>query len=75
MEEQLRNAVLDAYAKEGNESSVNGDLLQLRRNKITSLKQWALLSEKSKKKYPDGLKTILDGKCKAEGKYLLIQVW
>jgi hypothetical protein len=75
VEESLRNAVVDAYTKEGNESSVNGDLLLLRRNKITSLKQWAFLSEESKKKYLDGLKTILDTKCKTEGKYLLIQVW
>ncbi len=60
MEEQLRNAVLDAYAKEGNESSVNGDLLQLRRNKIISLKQWASLSPEDKKVFPKGLKLILD---------------
>ncbi len=69
MEERLRNAVVDAYTKEGNESSVNGDLLQLRRNKITSLKQWASLSEEDKKKYPDGLKVVLNKTIPPKGKW------
>jgi hypothetical protein len=69
VEERLRNAVVDAYTKEGNESSVNGDLLQLRRNKITSLKQWASLSEEDKKKYPDGLKVVLNKTIPPKGKW------
>jgi hypothetical protein len=37
VEESLRNAVVEAYKTEGKESSVKRDLLQLRRNGITSL--------------------------------------
>ncbi len=67
VEEVLRNAVVEAYTKEGKESSVKRDLLELRRNGITSLKQWASLSVEDKKKYPDGLKVILDKACQLEG--------
>jgi len=63
VEESLRNAVVDAYKKEGNESSVNGDLLLLRRNKITSLNQWASLSDEDKKNFPYGLKILLQRLC------------
>jgi hypothetical protein len=70
VEERVRTAVADAYTKEGNESSVNGDLLLLRRNKITSLKQWASLSEESKKKYQDKLRDILDDASLPQGMLL-----
>ncbi len=69
MEEQLRNAVVDAYAKEGNESSVDRDLLPLRRNNITTLEKWASLSDEDKKKYPDGLKVVLNKTIPPKGKW------
>jgi len=75
VEERLRNAVVNAYKNEGKWNFIERDLLLLRRNLMASLSQWASLSEESKKKCPDGLKIILDRKCKTEGKYLLIQVW
>ncbi len=53
VEEVLRNAVVDAYTKEGKESSVKRDLLELRRNRFTSLKQWARISEEGKKRYSE----------------------
>jgi hypothetical protein len=56
VKERPRNDVEEAYTKQENIKSVNNDLLQLRRNKITSLNQSASLSDKDKKKYPDGLK-------------------
>ena len=60
VEEALRNAVVEAYKKERKESFVDRDLLQLRRNEITSLKQWASLSTEDKKLLPSVLRDILD---------------
>ena len=67
MEEQLRNAVVDAYKKEGNQSSVDGDLLLLRRSKITSSQKWASLSEEDKKLFPVTLRDILDNASLPQG--------
>ncbi len=73
MEEQLRNAVLDAYTKEGNESSVDGDLLLLRRSKITSLQKWASLSDEDKKLFPAALRDILDDASLPQGILLILR--
>ncbi len=70
VEEALRNAVVEAYTKEGKQNSVKRDLLELRRNEITTLKQWASLSTEDKKKYPDGLKTTLNNAL-AKSKFLI----
>ncbi len=71
MEERLRNAVAEAYTKEGKGNSVERDLLLLRRNKMVSLSQWASLSNEDKKKYPDGLKVVLNNTIPPKGKWLL----
>ena len=67
MEERLRNAVVDAYTKEGKGNSVEKDLLLLRRNKIISLKQWASLSTQRKNVFPVELAEVLDKACPLEG--------
>ena len=62
VEEALRNAVVEAYTKEGKESFVNRDLLQLRRNGITSLEQWSALSNMKKESFNDVLIHVLNMK-------------
>ncbi len=63
MEEQLRNAVVEAYTEEGKGNSIERDLLFLRRNGIVSLSQWASLSDKDKNNFPYGLKILLQRLC------------
>ena len=60
VEEALRNAVVEAYTKEGKENSVDRDLLELRRNGVSTLKHWSALSNEKKKNYDDVLVDILD---------------
>lgn len=64
----MSEVVKEEFVKEDLSDFIDNALQLLKSNFIVTLKQWATLSIEDKKRYPDGLKVVLDKACLLEGK-------
>jgi hypothetical protein len=64
----LSDILKDNYEKEGKLEFFKEDFRLLQKQRVINLSQWKKLTKEEKKKYPDGLKHLLDEVCGIENK-------
>jgi hypothetical protein len=73
LESLVSDVVTEEYNKQGKGKYIERALQVLDENQIEKLKDWASLSEESKKKYPDILRDILDDASLPQGILLILR--
>ncbi len=73
LESLVSDVVTEEYNKQGKGKYIERALQVLDENQIEKLKDWASLSEESKKKYPDILRDILDNASLPQGILLILR--